>query len=95
MSTRVNWADAVDEDTSVEEDKVHALVATMREKLRPGNLLKSRALTTGMAIHTSTLDTATCEKAFETLKVDVPPELDLVYYDGSFYVHLNATFYNS
>jgi hypothetical protein len=89
----MHWADAVDEEE--EDTTVDALAAILREKLRPGELLKSRALTTGMAVHTCSADAATCERALDAVKNDVPPELNMYFEDGSFYVQLSSSFYMS
>ncbi len=93
MSSRVHWADVVDEED--DDGTVQTLAGVLRDKLRPGELLKSRALTTGMAIHTCSADAATCERVVEALRVDIPPELTLSSDEGSFYVQLNSSFYMS
>lgn len=96
MNTHVHWADVVDEEDTDDTTTVNSIAALVREKLRPSELLKSRALTTGMAVHTCSADAATCERVLKSLEVDIPPELTLTTDDdGSFYVQLNSSFYMS
>lgn len=86
--TKVHWADVVDEEDS--QDTVASLVSILREKLRPTHLEQSRALTTGMALHSCpSLDSATCEQALALVRDEVPAELTVYFEEGSFYVQLS------
>lgn len=87
----VSWADQVDDEVDVVVD----LVDQLREKLRPGTLLKSGTLTNGRPVLVTHADDKTCARVLEAIECDTPPELDVTCDEGSFYISLNSNFYTS
>jgi hypothetical protein len=85
-----SWADEVDAD--VERNAVADIADQLREKMRPGALLRSGTLTNGMPVLVTNADAATCALVLEAVELDTPPEFEVTCddTDGSFYISLNS-----